>query len=124
MATTMTGGAVDALRESFGGTLTGPGDSDYDDVRAVFNSMIDKRPALIAQCGSSRDVEAALSFGRERGLPIAVRSGGHSVAGMSTLDDGLVIDVRPMNAIEVDPEARTARVGGGCTWSQLDAATQ
>src|SRR3954466_10997227 len=109
MATTMTGAAVDALRESFGGALTGPGDSEYDDVRALFNSMIDKRPALIAQCGSPQEVAAALRFGREQGLPIAVRSGGHSVARMSTLDDGLVIDVRPMKDIEVDPEARTAR---------------
>ncbi len=124
MATTVTADALGALRESFGGALTGPGDAGYDDARALFNSMIDRRPALIAGCESADDVAAALRFGREQGLAIAVRSGGHSVAGMSTLDDGLVIDVRPMKDIEVDPEARTARVGGGCTWAELDAATQ
>jgi FAD/FMN-containing dehydrogenase len=124
MATTVTADAVDALRGSFGGELIGPGDAAYDGARSLFNSMIDKHPALIARCGSADDVAAALRFGREQGLAIAVRSGGHSVAGMSTLDDGLVIDVRPMNAIEVDPESRTAWVGGGCTWAELDAATQ
>src|SRR5687768_11685512 len=123
MATTVGADALEALQDTFGGKLIRPGDGDYDDARSLFNSMIDKRPALIAQCASAADVAAALRFGREQGLEIAVRSGGHSVAGMSTLDDGLVIDVRPMKAIEVDPESRTAWVGGGCTWAELDAAT-
>src|SRR5688572_1061425 len=121
MATTVTGDAVDALRGLFAGALIAPGDAAYDDARSVFNSMIDRLPALIAQCESADDVAAALRFGREQGLAIAVRSGGHSVAGMSMLDDGLVIDVRPMKGVEVDPRARTARVGGGCTWAELDA---
>ena len=86
--------------------------------------MIDRRPELIAQCRSPEDVIAALRFGRYRDLDIAVRAGGHSVAGMSLNDGGLVIDVRPMDGIEVDPEARTARVGAGCTWAELDRATQ
>ncbi len=124
MATTVTADALGALRMSFEGSLIDPGDPAYDEARALFNSMIDGRPALIAQCASPADVAAALRFGREHGLAIAVRSGGHSVAGMSTIDDGLVIDVRPMKGIEVDPQSRTAWVGGGCTWAELDAATQ
>jgi FAD/FMN-containing dehydrogenase len=117
--------AIDAtLQRCFGGKLLRPGSADYDEARTLFNSMIDKRPAMIAQCASPEDVAAALRYGREHGLKIAVRAGGHSVAGMSLCDDGLVIDVRPMNQVEVDPQRRIARVGGGCTWSQVDRATQ
>jgi FAD/FMN-containing dehydrogenase len=79
---------------------------------------------VIAQCAGPEDVAAALRLGRERGLEITVRAGGHSVAGTSLCDDGLVIDVRPMRQVEVDPARRTARVGAGCTWSELDRATQ
>ena len=94
-----------------------PGDADYDDRRALFNEMIDKRPRLIAACSTPDDVRAALDRARADGLTVAVRSGGHAVAGQSSNDDGLVIDVRPMKSleIEIDPVARTARVGGGCT---------
>ncbi len=101
-----------------------PGDADFDDRRAMFNAMIDKRPRLIAACSTSGDVVAALDRARADGLAVAVRSGGHAVAGQSSNDDGLVIDVRPMKLLEIDPVARTARVGGGCTWGEFDAAAQ
>jgi len=116
--------AVRGLERSSAGRLIGPGSGAYDEARTLFNSMIDKRPAVIAQCATPDDVARALRFGRERGLQIAVRAGGHSVAGMSLCDDGLVIDVRAMKQIEVDPERRTARVGAGCSWSELDRAAQ
>jgi FAD/FMN-containing dehydrogenase len=124
MATTVTADALDRLNGQFSGWVIRTGDPGYDEARKVFNSMIDRRPALIAQCRTTEDVIAALRFGRHQELEIAVRAGGHSVAGMSLNDGGLVIDVRPMDQIEVDPDARTARVGGGCTWAQLDRATQ
>ena len=86
--------------------------------------MIDKRPRMIAACSDASDVRAALDRARADGLAVAVRSGGHAVAGQSSNDDGLVIDVRPMKSIDIDPVARTARVGGGCTWGEFDAAAQ
>ena len=116
--------SVDELKDGFQGRVIVPEDDGYDEARTLFNAMIDKRPAVIAQCESADDVAAAVRFGRERGLPTAVRSGGHSVAGMSTVDDGLVVDVRRMKAIEVDPAARTARCGTGLTWGEFDQATQ
>ncbi|HEU4512202.1 MAG TPA: FAD-binding oxidoreductase [Nocardioidaceae bacterium] len=103
---------------------TQPGDEDYDERRALFNAMIDKRPRLIAGCGGAADVREALERARRDGLEVAVRAGGHSVAGMSTNDDGLVVDVRPMKRIEVDAAPRRVRVGAGVTWGELDAATQ
>ena len=103
---------------------TRPGDGDYDERRALFNAMIDKRPRMIAACSDASDVRAALNRARADGLDVAVRSGGHAVAGQSSNDDGLVIDVRAMKSIDIDPVARTARVGGGCTWAEFDAAAQ
>jgi FAD/FMN-containing dehydrogenase len=122
--TTTLDGALERLRGRFGGALLVPGDAGYDEARSVFNSMIDKRPAAIAQCESVADVGAALAFARESELELAVRSGGHSVAGASLVEDGLVIDMRRMHAVSVDPDARTATVGGGATWSDLDNAAQ
>jgi FAD/FMN-containing dehydrogenase len=104
--------------------LLQPSDDQYEEARKVWNGAIDRRPALIARCGSAADVAAALRLGRERDLEIAVRGGGHSIAGWSVCDDGLVIDLSPMRGIEVDPDARTARAGGGVLWGELDAATQ
>ncbi len=99
-------------------------EAEYDEQRELFNAMIDKRPRLIAACESPADVKAALDRAKADVLDVAVRSGGHSVAGASSNDDGLVIDVRPMKAIEIDATARRARVGGGCTWAEFDTAAQ
>lgn len=106
------------------GELVRPGDDDYDEVRAVWNGMIDRRPALIARCANVDDVIASINFARENDLLLAVRGGRHNVAGHATCDGGLVIDLSPMKGIEVNPEARTARAEGGVTWGELDAATQ
>ena len=110
--------------EGFAGTVLTPGHHRYDTARAVFNGAIDRHPALIAEAAEARDVAAALAHGRERDMQIAVRAGGHSGAGYGVVDDGLVIDVRPMQRVEVDLAARTVRAGAGLTWAQLDAATQ
>jgi FAD/FMN-containing dehydrogenase len=99
-------------------------DARYDEDRALFNSMIDKRPAVIARCGSPDDVVEALSLASRERYELAVRAGGHSVAGMSTNDGGIVIDVRPMKSVEVDESAMTARVGAGVTWSEFDRTAQ
>jgi FAD/FMN-containing dehydrogenase len=101
-----------------------PGDERYDEARVVFNVGIDRRPAVIAQCATPADVAEALRMAGAGGLAVAVRAGGHSVAGFSVNDGGLVVDVRPMKDIRVDPEARTVTVGGGVTWGEFDRATQ
>jgi FAD/FMN-containing dehydrogenase len=119
--------ALDSARKdlgSFGDRLIGPEDERYDEARALFNAMIDKRPALIARCSSAKDAAAAIRFGRERDLPIAIRGGGHNGGGLGSVDDGVVLDLSPMKAISVDPDTRTVRVGGGCVWGEVDAATQ
>jgi FAD/FMN-containing dehydrogenase len=116
--------SMDALRAQFSGQLFRPGDAGYDDAREIFNVMHDKHPALVARCACTEDVVAAVDCARRNGLLVAVRSGGHSVAGNSTCDDGIVIDLRGLNTIEVDPQAETARAGGGVTWGEFDAATQ
>jgi FAD/FMN-containing dehydrogenase len=107
----------------FGGQLIGPDDASYDEARAVYNAMIDRRPALIARSTGTRDVARAIAFARDHGLLLAVRGGGHNGAGLGTCDDGVVIDLSPLKNIAVDPQARTVRVGGGCTWGEVDAAT-
>ncbi len=104
--------------------LIGNHDPQYDEARAVYNGMIDRRPAVIAECATAQDVTQALELAEREGYAVAVRAGGHSVAGMSVNDGGLVIDVRPMKAVKVDPEARSVKVGAGVTWGEFDAATQ
>ena len=104
--------------------LIGSDHARYDEERAIFNAMIDRRPAIIAKCTSVRDVQDALALARDKDMPVAVRAGGHSVAGFCLNDGGVVIDVRRMNAVDVDPERRTARVGAGATWGEFDRATQ
>lgn len=116
--------AVWRLTEHLEGEVLRPNGAGYDEARKVFNAMIDKRPAVIARCASTEDVVAAVDFARERDLAIAVRSGGHSVAGMSICDDGMLIDLGGMKHVDVDPAARIARAGGGALWGELDAATQ
>ncbi len=116
--------ALRELRATMSGRAVLPGEDGYDEARTLFNAMIDRRPAVIARCATPDDVAAALRFGRESELPIAVRAGGHSVAGASLCDDGLVIDVRGLDEISVDADARVARVGAGCSWAPVDAATQ
>ena len=116
--------ALDEIRSRLPGAVHEPGDPEYAEACTLFNSMIERRPALVARCETPDDVIAALALARERDLDIAVRAGGHSVAGLSLVDDGLVIDVRGMSGIEVDAERRIARVGAGVTWAQLDRATQ
>jgi FAD/FMN-containing dehydrogenase len=111
------------LRDRISGGVVAPDDSGYEEARAVYNAMIDRRPALVARCSSVADVEAALEAGRSAGVPIAVRGGGHNGPGFGTVDGGLVIDLSPMHAVDVDPDRRTVRVQGGATWNLVDAAT-
>jgi len=111
---------VDVLRAALGGEVIGPEDAGFDLRRKTFNAMVDARPVAIARCASREDVANALAVGS--GLPIAIRGGGTSDA--STVDGGIVIDLSALDAIEIDAESRTARVGGGVTWGELDAATQ
>jgi FAD/FMN-containing dehydrogenase len=107
----------------FGGELIGPEDGGYEEARKVYNAMIDRRPELIARCASAADVAQVVRFADAHRLPLAVRGGGHNGAGLGTVDAGVVIDLSPLKDVQVDPEARTVRVGGGCTWGEVDAAT-
>jgi FAD/FMN-containing dehydrogenase len=108
----------------FGGQLIQPDDSGYDEARAVFNGMIDRRPALIARCTSADDVAAAVLHARARDLPVSVYGGGHGVTGAAVVDAGVCVDLRGMKRIDVDPAARVVRAEGGVTWGEFDAATQ
>jgi len=119
----LTSEAVQQLRATLRGPLVGPGDTGYDPARTLYNAMIDKRPALIAQCRDAADVISAVRFARENELVVAIRGGGHNGAGLGSVDDGLVIDLSPMKGIRVDPRAKTVRVQGGCTWGDVDHAT-
>jgi len=108
----------------FKGQLIHPGDPAYDEARAVFNAMIDRKPALIARCVCADDVVAAVNVAREQNLPLSVYGGGHGVTGSAVVDAGLCIDMRGMKGIDVNPEARTVRAEAGLTWGEFDAATQ
>ncbi len=103
--------------------MVAPGDPDYDSVRAVYNGMIDKRPRLIARCVDAADVITAVNFGRDEGLLIAVRGGGHNGPGLGSCDDGLVIDLSLMKSVRVDLATRSVRVDPGCTSGDVDHAT-
>lgn len=114
---------INKLKSSLRGELIQRGDENYDEARKVYNAMIDRHPALIARCVDSADVIAAVNFARENELPLAIRGGGHNVAGLGTCDDGIVIDLLRMKSVRVDPVNRVAYVGGGCTLGDVDHAT-
>ena len=116
--------AVQEFAANFRGELIRPGDEGYDDARAVFNSMIDRHPALVARCTGVADVIAAVNFARDNELVVAVRGGGHSVPGYAVCEGGIVIDLSPMKGIWVDPDMRTARAQAGVTWGEFDRETQ
>jgi FAD/FMN-containing dehydrogenase len=115
---------IDRLRSGIGGEVIAPEDPAYGEARRVWNGMIERHPALIARCAGTQDVAAALAFAREHRLVVSVRGGSHSTPGYSSCDGGIVIDLGLMKGVDVDPEARTARVQGGAVWGDVDAATQ
>ena len=118
---------ADAARElagTFSGQLLQPGDAGYEEARRVHNGLVDKRPALIARCRGVADVVDSVKLGRDLGLEVAVRGGGHNVAGRATVDNGLMIDLAPMKGIHVDPSRKTVRAQGGVTWAELNRETQ
>jgi FAD/FMN-containing dehydrogenase len=116
--------AIEAFGAGLRGQLLRPGDDHYDAARALWNAMIDKRPALIARCAGTADVMRSVVFARDHGLLVSVRGGGHNVAGNAVCDSGLMIDLSPMKGIRIDPVRRTARAEAGCTWRDLDHECQ
>ncbi len=123
MAPALNPAAVDTFAAQLRGELVRPIDPSYDEARTIYNAMIDKRPEMIVRCANVADVISAVTFARENNLPLAIRGGGHNVAGLAMVDDGLVIDLSRMKGIRVDTERRTARVEAGCTWGDVDHAT-
>jgi FAD/FMN-containing dehydrogenase len=121
---TLTQTVVEAFKATLKGEVLAAGDVGYDAARTVWNAMIDRRPALIARCVDAEDVIHAVNFARTHDLLVAVRGGGHNVAGKAVCDGGLMIDLSPMKGIDIDPEQRTARVEPGVLWSELDQAAQ
>jgi FAD/FMN-containing dehydrogenase len=115
--------ALQRFATALRGELIQPGDTGYDDARKVFNAMIDKRPRAIAYCADAADVMTAVRFGREAGMRVAVRGGGHSGGGLGICDDGLVIDLSRIRNVRVDPSVKTIRAGGGSTWGDVDHAS-
>src|SRR5262245_17207420 len=116
--------AVVDLTSTFTGQLLKPADAGYEDARKVHNGLVDKRPALIASCRGVADVVDAVQLGKKLQLEMAVRGGGHNVAGRATVDGGLMIDLAPMKGIHIDPKGRTVRAQGGVTWAELNRETQ
>jgi hypothetical protein len=113
-----------SLHRRFKGDLVRPGDSGYEDARAIWNGMVARKPGLIARCADVSDVQSAVRAASETGVLTAIRCGGHSLAGFSTCDGGMVIDLSRMRQVTVDPEARRARIAGGCLLGSIDSATQ
>jgi FAD/FMN-containing dehydrogenase len=116
-------GLESELRARVSGELLLPGDSGYDEARAVYNGIHDRRPAVIVRVAATEDVAAAVTFARNHEFPLAIRGGGHGVAGFAACDGGVVVDLGAMRRVEIDTERRLARAGGGCTWADFNAAT-
>src|SRR5215831_1911875 len=117
-------GAVSELAGRFSGQLLQPADAGYEEARKVHNGLVDRRPALIARCRGVGDIVDAVSLARKLNLEVAVRGGGHNVAGRATVDAGLMIDLAPMKGVHVDPSSRSVRAQGGVTWAELNRETQ
>ncbi|HUH59914.1 MAG TPA: FAD-binding oxidoreductase [Candidimonas sp.] len=115
---------TEELESGFGGEIFRRGASSYEDARKIWNATVDKHPALIARCSTSQDVVRAVNFARDKGILLAVRGGGHNIAGSAMCDDGIVIDLSAMKAAEVDPATRKVTIEGGATLADMDAATQ
>jgi FAD/FMN-containing dehydrogenase len=116
--------ALEQVRSEFRGTIVEPDDKAYDELRGVFNGMFDRRPRVILRAKGAADVVRAVALARSTGVPLAIRTGGHSVAGFSSVDDGIVLDLREMDGVRVDPDGRTVRAQGGVIWGDLDRETQ
>ncbi len=121
MTANLTG--IDSLRSRSIGEVLDPSSSGYDEARKLYNAMHDRHPALIVRAANDADVVAAVNLARDQGFDLAIRSGGHNVAGLGSIDGGLIIDMTRIDSVEVDPTSRTVRVGGGAHWGQVDAAT-
>ena len=115
---------INELKSHFRGDLLLPTDVGYDEVRQIWNAMVDRRPALVARCTSSEDVVQAVRFARKRNLIVSIRGGGHNIAGNAVCNDGLMIDLSLMKRVQVDQKARRAIVEPGCTLADFDAAAQ
>src|SRR5918995_3471035 len=116
--------AIEGFVEGVRGAVLRPGDQDYDDARAIWNGLIDRRPALIVRCSGVADVVEAVNFARQHGLLLSIKGGGHNVAGNAVNDGGVVIDLSAMRGVHVDPSTRTVRAQGGATWGDCDRETQ
>src|SRR6516162_11585563 len=116
-------GVIQEFRGQFRGTVHEPGDAGYEEARKVYNAMIDRKPRLIAKCADVADVITAVRMAKANDLRVSVRGGGHNAAGLGVCDDGLVIDLAPINYVRVEPSARTVLVGGGSKWRDVDHAT-
>jgi FAD/FMN-containing dehydrogenase len=123
-ATAFDSSALECLASDIAGQVVAPGDSSYDEARTVWNGVIDRRPAVIVRALNTGDVKAAIALAGDQGLPVAVRAGGHNVAGSAVADGALVVDLSGMRGVEVDAGARTVRVQGGAQIGDVDDATQ
>src|SRR5437870_11061490 len=112
--------SITELKRSLRGRLIQPGDTDYDEVRKVYNGMIHKKPRLIARCADVADVIRSVNFARDNDLLVSIRGGGHNAGGLGICDDGLVIDLAPIKYTRIDPAAPTITVGCGCDWADVD----
>jgi len=115
--------SISSLEEKLNGEIILPTDDNYDDERAIYNGMIDKRPGMIVKCKDDDDVITAVKFAREEGIEVSVRGGGHNGAGLALVDDGMVIDLSLMKDIQINPGSRTAVVQSGCLLKEVDKAT-